>query len=169
MRTLAESITPEALERLPTKTGVVVVGCGDPALIEMYTEATGCRFPIYTDPTRALFDKLGMNKTLALGSKPAYMRKSMWRSALDSVFQGLRVLPKGLALKSGDQRQVGGEFLFEPLDLGKSTTAQGPSGGADGSDGIGGEDKKVTWCHRMRSTRDHAEIPVIMNLLGLKG
>lgn len=156
------------------------MGCGDPALINMYIEATNCPFPLYTDPTRALFDALGMTKTLALGSKPAYMRKSMWKSALDSIGQGLRVLPKGLSLKSGDQRQVGGEFLFEPLDIvtpittpkDERPTAMGSiEGASSGSRDLGDdgpvEEKRVTWCHRMRTTRDHAEIPELMEVLGL--
>ncbi|KAH0593113.1 hypothetical protein MHUMG1_09115 [Metarhizium humberi] len=180
LRTLSESITPEALLQLPVSTFIVVVGCGDPALINMYIEATNCPFPLYTDPTRALFDALGMTKTLALGSKPAYMRKSMWKSALDSIGQGLRVLPKGLSLKSGDQRQVGGEFLFEPLDIvtpittpkDERPTAMGSiEGASSGSRDLGDdgpvEEKRVTWCHRMRTTRDHAEIPELMEVLGL--
>ncbi len=44
-------------------------------------------------------------------------------------------------LSGGAPRQVGGEFMFE-----------------------GG---KVTWCKRMRNTRDHAEIPEIKQHLGL--
>lgn len=44
-------------------------------------------------------------------------------------------------LSGGDYRQVGGEFLFQ-----------------------GG---KVTWCHRMKSTRDHAEVPLVRQQLGL--
>lgn len=44
-------------------------------------------------------------------------------------------------LSGGAPRQVGGEFLFE-----------------------GG---KVLWCHRMRNTRDHAEIPELKQHLGL--
>ena len=44
-------------------------------------------------------------------------------------------------LSGGAPRQVGGEFVFE-----------------------GG---KVTWCKRMRNTRDHAEIPEIKQHLGL--
>ena len=44
-------------------------------------------------------------------------------------------------LSGGAPRQVGGEFLFE-----------------------GG---KVTWCKRMRNTRDHAEIPEVKQHLGL--
>ena len=163
LRTLSESITPEALLGLPISTFIVVIGCGDPALVDMYVEATKCPFPLYTDPTRALFDELGMVKTLALGSKPAYMKKGMWKSSFDSVLQGLRVLPQGLSLKSGDQRQVGGEFLFEPLDM--VTPMNSP--GAEGEDAV--EEKKITWCHRMRTTRDHAEIPELMEVLGLDG
>ncbi|TWU72448.1 hypothetical protein ED733_003676 [Metarhizium rileyi] len=182
LRTLSESITPEALLQLPVSTFIVVVGCGDPALINMYVEATKCPFPLYTDPTRAIFDELGMTKTLALGSRPAYMKKSMWRSTLDSIGQGLRVLPKGLSLKSGDQRQVGGEFLFEPLDIVTPITTpmderptamasiQDPStGGRDRGDDAFVEEKRVTWSHRMKTTRDHAEIPELVEVLGLDG
>lgn len=182
LRTLSESITPDALLQLPVSTFIVVVGCGDPALINMYIEATNCPFPLYTDPTRALFDELGMTKTLALGAKPAYMKKSLWRSTLDSIGQGLKVLPKGLSLKSGDQRQVGGEFLFEPLDIVTPITTpqderpstvgsiEDPSsGGRDRGDDGSVEEKRVTWCHRMKTTRDHAEIPELMEILGLDG
>lgn len=182
LRTLAESITPDALLGLPISTFMVVVGCGDPELIDMYVEATNCPFPIYTDPTRSLFDELGMSKTLAMGTKPAYVKKSMWKSTLDSIGQGLRFVPRGLALKSGDHRQVGGEFLFEPLDLltplstprGERPMAMGSfqdpsSGGREGGDDGPVEEKRVTWCHRMKTTRDHAEMPELMEVLGLDG
>ncbi len=33
----------------------------------------------------------------------------------------------------------------------------------------GTEEKRVTWCHRMKSTRDHTEIPELMEVLGLDG
>lgn len=178
---MAESITPDALLQLPISTFIVVVGCGDPALIDMYAEATNCPFPIYTDPKRELFDKLGMVKTLGMGERPAYMKKSMWKSTLDSIGQGLKQVRKGLALKSGDQRQVGGEFLFEPLHLATPvTTPQDEQpvqsfddrvNNHDKENTIGefDEEKKVTWCHRMRTTRDHAEIPELMEVLGLNG
>lgn len=60
---------------------------------------------------------------------------------LKSIYQG--VMSGRGAMKGGDYKQVGGEFLFE--------------------DGV------VTWCHRMRNTRDHAEIPVLRKALGLEG
>lgn len=149
----------------------------------MYTAETNCPFPIYTDPTRSLFDALGMSKTLALGTRPAYMRKSMGRSIVDSIYQGLKQLPAGNALKSGDHRQVGGEFLFEPRELdspvlsprdlarprrGAFEEPDDPTGPPEKGRGDGGdEEKKVTWCHRMKTTRDHAEIPELVDVLGL--
>ncbi|KAK2004222.1 hypothetical protein LX36DRAFT_480297 [Colletotrichum falcatum] len=189
LRTLSESITPDALLGLPMSTFIAVVGCGNPGLIDMYLQETGCPFPVYTDPTRRLFDTLGMTRTLALGTRPAYMRKSMIKSAAESVLQGLKQVKAGLATKSGDHRQVGGEFLFEPVELGtevstpyaerqleeamasKKNSIDNNQEGIDGEgdDDFEPEEKKVTWCHRMRSTRDHAEIPELMEVLGLAG
>lgn len=214
-------------------TFIAVIGCGDSALIDMYAEATGCPYPIYADPTRRLYQELGMIKTLALGQRPAYISKSLFKSSLESIVQGVKQIRSGLAIRGGDQRQIGGEFLFEPLDL-QSPDAPSPvqefdrrlrldddgdnnsserkagagntSTGKEEGDGVGSggkpsldasaaagsnkhsrttsvtdndndeieaphlvEDKKVTWCHRMRTTRDHAEIPELMEVLGLNG
>ncbi|KYK60514.1 fmHP [Drechmeria coniospora] len=178
LRSLSESVTVESLLRLPVSTCIVVIGCGDPALIDMYVEATNCPFLIYTDPTRSLFDKFGMIKTLSLGPKPAYMKKSITKGIFDSIGQALRHVPDGLALKSGDQRQVGGEFLFEPLDIvtpittpreegHKRIASLDDPGGHDRLDEGPIEVKRVSWCHRMTTTRDHAEIPELMEILGL--
>lgn len=189
LRSLSESITPDALLGLPMSTFIAVVGCGNPGLIEMYLQETGCQFPVYTDPTRRLFENLGMTRTLALGTRPAYMRKSMIKTAAESVFQGLKQVKAGLATKAGDHRQVGGEFLFEPVELVSPSgtpfaerqieqafeNAKRDDENKEGIDGEGDdegyepEEKKVTWCHRMRSTRDHAEIPELMEVLGLTG
>ncbi|KAH7149206.1 AhpC/TSA antioxidant enzyme-domain-containing protein [Dactylonectria estremocensis] len=183
LRSLSEAITPDSLLRLPVSTFIAVVGCGDPRLIDMYVTETNCPFPVYTDPTRSLFQALDMVNTLALGTKPAYMRKSMTRSIMDSVVQGIKQIPNGNALKSGDQRQVGGEFLFEPRDINSPVTTpraektqpvgafEEPSdkwaGGGKGADHREDEEKTVTWCHRMKTTRDHAEISELIEVLGL--
>lgn len=138
----------------------------------MYATATECPFPIYADPTRRLYTELGMVRTLALGTRPAYMRKSLLRSSLASIAQGLRQIRTGLVTKSGDQRQIGGEFLFEPAGL--LTPITSPKSGGSASQASPPEvdeleEKKVTWCHRMKNTRDHAEIPELMEVLGLDG
>src|SRR5205809_3267429 len=82
-----------------------------------------------------------MSRTLSLGSKkPDYMRNSMIAGVFKSVVQGLR---SGTgAMKGGDIRQVGGEFMFD--------------------------EGKVAWCHRMKNTRDHSEIPELRRVLGLR-
>lgn len=218
LRSLSASITAEALLQLPIPTFIAVVGCGDPALIDMYASETACPFPIYADPTRKLYQELGMVKTLALGTRPAYMNKSIFKSSLDSIVQGVKQIKNGLVLKAGDQRQIGGEFLFEPIDI-KSPEVESPKhefdrrlrlddkkgnsgNSSDGKEAAAKtdedrlsdaakrsratsvvtdndndeeeephlvEEKKVTWCHRMRTTRDHAEIPELMEVLGLNG
>ncbi|KAG5923057.1 hypothetical protein E4U42_005056 [Claviceps africana] len=167
LRAVAESITPEALAAIPLSTSIVVIGCGDPALVDSYAKTTNWPYAIFTDPSGSLFHELGMTKTLALGSKPAYMRRSMVVSTLLSIGQALRAVSQGLALSSGDQRQVGGEFLFEPLDV--AMPARGQLDEDDGELVRGAEEKRLTWCHRMRTTRDHAEIPVLRGVLGLEG
>jgi hypothetical protein len=141
LRTLSSSITPDSLLALPTPTFITVIGCGKPALIPMYAETTKCPFPIYADPTRKLYDLLGMTRTFQLGAKPSYMHTNMLINSVQSIFQGLSAGRN--ATKGGDMKQVGGEFLFE--------------------------NGECTWVHRMRNTRDHSEIGELRNLLGLDG
>lgn len=142
LRSLSTSITPDALRSLPIPTKIVVIGCGQPELIPMYTRETECPYPIYADTSRNLYAQLGMIRTLNLGSKsPGYMQYSLPSAIVRSIYQGLKA-GRG-AFKGGDYWQVGGEFLFE--------------------------DGRVNWCHRMRNTRDHAEIPETRRQLGLDG
>ncbi|KAI1738031.1 AhpC/TSA antioxidant enzyme-domain-containing protein [Xylaria scruposa] len=182
LRTLSASITPEALLALPVSTFIAVIGCGSHELIDTYVKETGCRFPVYADPTRRLYADLGMVRTLSMGPRPAYLQnRTVAHTVVSGIVQGLRQVKSGLATKSGDQKQVGGEFLFEPASRTLETPIQTPllDGEEEGRkndvglDGAGGnrkgEEKCVTWCHRMRTTRDHAEIPELMEILGLEG
>ena len=83
-----------------------------------------------------------MTSTLGMGGKaPEYMQKSLISVIVGSFFQELRAGRS--MLRGGDFSQVGGEFMFE--------------------------EGKVTWCHRMKNTRDHAEIPVLRTQLRLDG
>lgn len=184
VRELSATISPEALLRLPLSTSIAIVGCGDPAFIPQYITDTNCKFQIYTDPKRSLFNALGMNQTLNLGTKPDYVTRTLSRSTLAGIAQGLKAIPRGLALKGGNQRQVGGEFLFEPRDLVTPVTTPHEEraqklGKAEGQESSSGkvsteeecchpvEEKRITWCHRMKTTRDHCEMPELMEILGL--
>lgn len=146
---MSQAIQPDVLQRLPVSTSIAIIGCGDPGLIEFYAAQTGCPFPIYADPTRKLYDDLGMTSTLALGSQPKYIRKNMFRIVGESIVQGLKQVSSGLATKGGDSRQVGGEILYESAEK--------------------GQQKQVTWCHRMKTTRDHIEIDDLMAILDPTG
>lgn len=119
-----------------------IVGCGQPELIPMYARETKCPYPIYADPSKKLYSELGMIRTLSLGPKaPQYMQYSLPSAVIRAIYQGLKA---GLsAFKGGDYFQVGGEFIFD--------------------------DGGVTWCHRMKNTRDHAEVPELRRQLGLDG
>ncbi|KAG5987738.1 hypothetical protein E4U54_004887 [Claviceps lovelessii] len=178
LRAIAQSIPPETLATIPISTSIVVIGCGAPALIDMYAETTNWPYAIFTDPSGSLFHELGMVKTLALGKRPVYMKTGLVTSTIYSIGQALRAIPQGLALKSGDQRQVGGEFLFEPLTMTRPGHAprevsSSPLGLLERAKEDEDEDedgqKRLTWCHRMKTTRDHAEVPELMEVLGLEG
>lgn len=172
---LSASVTPEALLGLPVPTFIAVVGCGAPELINAYVAQTNCPYPVYADPTRRLYNELGMVRTLAMGSRPAYMQnKTVAHTVMSGIVQGLKQVKSGLVLKMGDQRQVGGEFLFEPASMSVESPIATPSDEKDHPLDLDekmepphSEEKKVTWCHRMKSTRDHAEIPELMEVLGL--
>lgn len=144
----------------------------------MYQQVTSCPFPIYADPTKKLYDELGMTKTLDLGPRPEYQRRSTMLGMLQSIGQSLKHIKGGQAFQGGGYQQVGGEFLFEPVNA--ATPVNSPAGGlkemgdvggilGDGLEHEGGfEEKKVSWCHRMRNTRDHAEIPELREVLGFE-
>ena len=111
----------------------------------MYATDTGCQFPIFSDPKHRLYDEFGMVTSLAMGPRPQYIQKSMGRIIAESVMATLKQVSSGLAMKVGNSDQNGGELLFE----------------------LSGDDrgKQVVWCHRMKNTRDHTEVPELARIL----
>lgn len=100
----------------------------------MYIENTGCKHPVYVEPTGKLFEGLGMIKTWVVGPATNYASDSNTSTFFQAAAKLVRGLVAGYpATKVGQPNQQGGEFLFE-----------------------GGEEARmVTWCHRMRVCRDH--------------
>ncbi|KAL9583546.1 MAG: hypothetical protein Q9212_002637 [Teloschistes hypoglaucus] len=148
LRSLSSSLPPSALTALDPPTKIVVIGCGQPNLIPMYVRETECTYPIYADPSKQLYARLGMTRTLSLGNKsPQYMQYSLPSAVVRAIYQGLRAGRD--AFRGGDYFQVGGEFIFE----------HPPSSSSSSSDGKATTTTTVSWCHRMKNTRDHAEAP----------
>lgn len=149
LQALTSSISPSEYFSIPTPTSIIVVGCGKPEMIPHYKRFTGCPWPIYADPSRSLFKKLGMSITMKFGGTPDYMKGISfmeWQNGqLAQVKNEIKnpenAMRKRDAFKGGNLLQIGGEFLFE--------------------------EGEVVWCHRMRSMRDHAEVKVVRGVLGL--
>jgi AhpC/TSA antioxidant enzyme len=105
----------------------------------MYEKTTSCPFPIFADPSRKIYDLLGMTSTLKMGPKPEYIKSHTF---MDMVKSAAQLVGQGRdGMKGGDFKQVGGEFLF-----------------VDGN---------VEFVHRMRNTRDHSEISELRTVLGM--
>ncbi|KAK4546920.1 hypothetical protein LTR36_001652 [Oleoguttula mirabilis] len=140
VRTLSTHLTPAKFSS--ANADLTIVGCGQPHVIADYHKRTACAFPIYCDPDRQLYAKLGMLTNLDLGEKkPEYITSGIVGGTLSSMWTMIKSGTK--VLGGGNYSQNGGEWLFE-----------------------GGE---VRWCHRMKNTRDHAEIGEVVSVLGLEG
>ena len=131
-----------------------------------------------------------MVRTWGGGKKqPEYIGKSFLSLVANSAVQIVKQVGKGNALKhgqwnGGDFGQVGGEFLFEPLHaadhspggFSPSETPESdmstPRIDGKGEDYLSAGEKRkdervVTWCHRMRNTRDHTEVKDLLKVLGI--
>jgi hypothetical protein len=102
-----------------------------------------------------------MARTLSLGSKdPDYIHHTLVSGALKSIAQGLKRIGSGDAMQGGDIKQVGGEFLLEVAGSGTTLSDSKPGNASL-------KKVEVTWCHRMKNTRDHAELPDLKKALAL--
>jgi peroxiredoxin len=134
-----DGITPNELSACNKH--IIIIGCGQPNLIEQYVKDTKCPFPIYADPTQKLYDAFGMIRTLSLGDKkPDYIKSSFLSNITKSAFNQLSA---GTSMfQGGDIHQVGGEYLIN-------------------------EQGNILWSHNMNNTRDHVEIKELRRILGL--
>jgi hypothetical protein len=143
IRHLSSHLPPSSL---PPRTAITLISNGTPSLLPSYVSTTGAAYPVLTDPDRALYIALKLGRSKSMGpKKPEYIKQSLFASILSGIAQGLSSGRN--ALKGGDFWQVGGEFLFVRK--------------GDGWD--------VEWAHRMRTTRDHAEVSELRRILGMDG
>lgn len=103
-----------------------------------------------------------MARTLSLGNKdPEYIHHTLVSGMVKSIAQGLKRITSGDAMQGGDIKQVGGEFFFNVV--GGDTALPNSNSGHGALRNL-----EVTWCHRMKNTRDHAELPDLKRVLGLE-
>lgn len=144
---------------------LLIVGCGEPSLIARYAAATSCAFEMFSDRSGGVYDVLGMGRSLSRGGEePEYISRGTVTSVLTSIGQGLRW---GAPLGGGDIQRVGFFYHVSPGVCGCACILL--TGGRVGQ--IGGEwmweRGRLLWCHRMKHTRDHLEVPEVRALLGL--
>ncbi|KAI5357318.1 Putative peroxiredoxin-like 2A/B/C, Thioredoxin-like superfamily [Septoria linicola] len=149
LQALTQSISMREYFSIPIPTSIIVIGCGQADLIPHYKTFTNCPFPMFADPSRQLFKRLGMNVSFNIGrDRPEYMKDispAAWAGGQVKTIKGSLTDPDGIrkrdVIRGGNPFQIGGEFLFE--------------------------DGKAVWCHRMKNYRNHAEIKVLRRLLEL--
>lgn len=132
-------VKPAILEKYGVR--LIVISNGSWKMIKPYKKLLGdkCPYPIYTDRGKHLYTALGMTlRTWNAGKQKdgdvgKYITHSLGESVVVGVQAGLKMPMK----PPGDQQQLGGEFILGP-----------------------GLQCKFT--HRMKSTRNHAEIEDVL-------
>ncbi|GAA5980262.1 hypothetical protein JCM5350_000890 [Sporobolomyces pararoseus] len=137
---LTSKVTPEVLEQHNIK--LSIIGCGDWELIKPYRENLATPFTVYTDPTKDTYVALGMTlRTLDMGNKaPEYQRSGMIGNIFSSIVKAFKI-GSIFSKNAGDQKQLGGEFVF-----------------------VNGE---PIYTHRMENTRGHAPLAELFEAAGL--
>ncbi|KAF8712463.1 hypothetical protein AX14_013071 [Amanita brunnescens Koide BX004] len=125
---------------------IVVIGCGEWALISTYAEMTGFAGPIFADPSRELYHALGMTietlSTTPKGQKKrSYLTGSFFVRSVQSAWKALQHAT--FIGKQGNISQLGGEFIFGP-------------------------GKTCTFAYRMQHTEDHIEVAELLEAAGAK-
>ncbi|CAK4034414.1 Hypothetical predicted protein [Lecanosticta acicola] len=149
LQAVTESISMPEYFSIPIPTSIIIIGCGEASMIPHYKTFTGCPFPMFADPTRTLFKKLGMTLSVNIGSeRPEYMKDispAAWAGGQVTTVRKSLKDPEGIRkrdiLKGGNLFQIGGEFMFD--------------------------DGQVVWCHRMKNYRNHTDTKLLRKILGL--
>ncbi|KAL3463688.1 AhpC/TSA antioxidant enzyme-domain-containing protein [Aspergillus heterothallicus] len=142
VRSISHQLTDNMLQSLPTSTGpsqLIIIGCGDPALIAPYVSETSTPFPIYSDPTGQIYDTLHMNRTCDnITHQPSYSTVGFWRGVGKSIRQ---MAGSGWnALRGGEWGQNGGEWVFR--------------------------NGRCVYMHRMKDVGDHLTASELLGILG---
>lgn len=143
VRTLSGKITQSLLDTVPLSAKpaqVIIIGCGDPALIGPYMEETSDEFPIYTDPSGKIYETLHMIRSMDGFTEPPPYSCVSFSSAVGQTFK--QMWKRGWAgLKGGNWDQQGGEWIFQR--------------------------GKLRYAHRMEGTNDHLTAERLCEILSI--
>lgn len=123
---------------------LVIVSNGSWKMIKSYRKLLGnkCPYPIYTDRAKHLYTALGMTLRTWDGGKEKdrgnYIQHSLGASVIVGIKSGVKLPMR----PPGDQQQLGGEFILGP--------------------GL-----EISFAHRMKTTRGHAEIEQVLASAGI--
>ncbi|TCD64061.1 hypothetical protein EIP91_004569 [Steccherinum ochraceum] len=137
-------ISPDALAKANKQ--LLVIGCGEPDVMDFYIEATGYKGPLYADSSRAIFDKFGLISNLKVTPDGEPKRSNLQASRLNVFFTSFWRGPVKNAKylgKEGKVSQLGGEFIFT-------------------------KDGQCTFLWRMKHTEDHIEVADLMREAGVE-
>ncbi|KAK4634511.1 Peroxiredoxin-like 2C [Fulvia fulva] len=139
VRALGKDLPPSTLSS--ARVTLTLIGCGDPKCIPDYKKRTNCPCEIYADPSRQIYQKLGMVSNLRKSAqKPQYLTKGFGSIIFSSFVNALK--SPSDALGAGPPSQNGGEWLFKAGSL--------------------------QWCHRMEDTTGHADTSELKEVLGIE-
>ncbi|KAL8286206.1 hypothetical protein RQP46_004694 [Phenoliferia psychrophenolica] len=139
---LGTKITPAMLDEAGVK--LIIIGCGDSAMIKPYRALLETPFPIYADMSKKTYVALGMTlRTLdqgGPGNVPEYLKRGALGNVLVSIVNAFKL--GKLSSKSGDIKQLGGEFVLGPGNVCRYT-------------------------HRMENTKGHAPLAELLAEVGV--
>lgn len=141
VRTLAGQVTGTLLDTVPSSAKpaqAIIIGCGHHSLIVPYMEETSDKFPIYSDPSAKIYEKLRMKRTMDGFTSPPPYSYAPFSSALAGMFK--QIWRRGWSgLRGGNWVQQGGEWIFQH--------------------------GKLRYAHRMEGVNDHLTADQLVNIL----
>ncbi|KAJ5329346.1 hypothetical protein N7452_009736 [Penicillium brevicompactum] len=143
VRTLSRQMTEKLLDTVPLDARpaqIIILGCGDHALIGPYMEETTDEFPIYSDHSGRIYEKLQMKRQRGGFTEPPPYSNFSFPTGLAETMK--QIWRRGWAgLRGGNWNQQGGEWIFQR--------------------------GKLRYAHRMEGSNDHLTADRLLAILNV--
>ncbi|ORY32615.1 AhpC/TSA antioxidant enzyme-domain-containing protein, partial [Naematelia encephala] len=142
MNSILAEVSLDALQE--AEVDLIIIGNGSAKMLNGYrNKAFKCPFKMYTDPTLALYRKLGLTRQTGNAGPDTDKGAYLIQTPLESTIQTIKRATQMPLRNPGHFTQLGGEFIFD-------STLQ------------------VSYTHRMSTTRDHAPIRDVCEEAGVR-